>query len=111
MWVFLRWGIDVIIVGVGALAEWPVLNQGWLHKRGPVASYSWERRWCVLQPGLILYYTDAGLEEKKGEIRLDSSTRVLPLENGNSRWPFTVSGSSLPSGPDIKLFKIKYQPA
>ena len=54
---------------------------GWMSKRTRKQANwtSWQRRWFVLKPGLLSYYTSAALTEKKGDVILTNRSRVDDL--------------------------------
>lgn len=65
--------------------------KGWLEKRGPLVGWSWDRRWCVLQPRpseaeyrwRLVYYVDEGCVEKKGDVDLHPNSRAVGFQDRN----------------------------
>ncbi|KAM9375651.1 switch-associated protein 70b isoform 2-T2 [Pholidichthys leucotaenia] len=57
-----------------------VLKQGYMMKKGHKRK-NWTERWFVLMPNTIFYYVGEDLAEKKGDIPLDGSCRVEPLQD------------------------------
>lgn len=63
--------------GSSALESAPVVDpggapvmSGWLAKRGPMLGYKWERRWVVLCPKSLSYYSDSTCKDRRGEVSL-----------------------------------------
>ncbi|XP_037538503.1 switch-associated protein 70b [Nematolebias whitei] len=57
-----------------------VLKQGYMMKKGHKRK-NWTERWFVLKPSCISYYVGEDLAEKKGDIMLDGSCTVEPLQD------------------------------
>mmetsp|Transcript_32748 Transcript_32748/g.90456 ORF Transcript_32748/g.90456 Transcript_32748/m.90456 type:complete len:441 (-) Transcript_32748:72-1394(-) len=92
-----------------------IILQGWLHKRGPIISYAWQRRWCVLRRGLLLYYVGEDCSEKKGHVPLGPSTLSIPFNDpgapGDSHihlhqrpFGFVISGTDSCNKPRVFHF-------
>ena len=72
-------------------AEDRVITQGILEKRGHVRR-NWKRRWFVLTPGLLKYYTDSNLRVLKGTCHITCESSVKIVRGSSSRdFRFTVS--------------------
>uniref|UniRef100_A0A1A8LTR8 Switch-associated protein 70 n=1 Tax=Nothobranchius pienaari TaxID=704102 RepID=A0A1A8LTR8_9TELE len=61
-----------------------VLKQGYMMKKGHKRK-NWTERWFVLKPSYISYYTSEDLAEKKGDILLDGSCSVEPLQDKDGK--------------------------
>ncbi|XP_061576868.1 switch-associated protein 70b [Cololabis saira] len=57
-----------------------VLKQGYMMKKGHKRK-NWTERWFVLKPNSISYYVGEDLAEKKGDIPLDGSCSLEPLQD------------------------------
>uniref|UniRef100_A0A8C3AFS4 Switch-associated protein 70 n=1 Tax=Cyclopterus lumpus TaxID=8103 RepID=A0A8C3AFS4_CYCLU len=57
-----------------------VLKQGYILKKGHKRK-NWTERWFMLKPNSISYYVGEDLAEKKGDILLDGSCGVEPLQD------------------------------
>ncbi|KAM6937586.1 switch-associated protein 70b [Xenentodon cancila] len=57
-----------------------VLKQGYMMKKGHKRK-NWTERWFVLKPNSISYYVGEDLAEKKGDILLDGSCSLEPLQD------------------------------
>lgn len=53
------------------------LCEGWLSKRGPTIVHRWIQRWCVLLPGVFLWYNDASCEALIGQVDIGPETQAL----------------------------------
>lgn len=72
-------------------AEKRVITQGLLEKRGHIRR-SWKRRWFVLSPGLLNYYTGSNLRTLKGTCHITRASSVKHVRGTSSRdFRFTLS--------------------
>ncbi|KAI4897757.1 hypothetical protein NFI96_033924 [Prochilodus magdalenae] len=83
-----------------------VLKKGYMQKKGHVRR-NWQERWFVLKPGIVVYYVNEDLKEKKGEVQLDGScvVEIIPDKEGR-RCLFCVKTPARTyemSAPDQKL--------
>lgn len=82
-------------------AEKRVITQGLLEKRGHIRR-NWKRRWFVLSPGLLQYYTDSNLRTLKGTCHITRESSVKHVRGTSSRdCRFTLS-----CGRTGKVFEI-----
>lgn len=63
--------------GSGNCNETAVVKCGWLVKQGH-AVRNWKRRWCVLRPRALEYYTSPRDALPRGTVRLDDVCAVVP---------------------------------
>mmetsp|Transcript_40349 Transcript_40349/g.111147 ORF Transcript_40349/g.111147 Transcript_40349/m.111147 type:complete len:357 (-) Transcript_40349:48-1118(-) len=85
-------GVDAVAVKDGVCRIFPrsepridlggdPLKEGWLSKRGPMYGYAWRRRWVSLRPVGIVYYSDEKETNKKGFVRLSSTTKCYTFKS------------------------------
>mmetsp|Transcript_105103 Transcript_105103/g.250198 ORF Transcript_105103/g.250198 Transcript_105103/m.250198 type:complete len:373 (+) Transcript_105103:44-1162(+) len=55
--------------------------EGWLEKRGAAAEYTWQRRWCVLDPSGFHYYADSEKQQLKGQLPLGPGAKAIRFAN------------------------------
>ncbi|XP_072242494.1 switch-associated protein 70b [Leuresthes tenuis] len=73
-----------------------MLKQGYMMKKGHKRK-NWTERWFMLKPNTISYYVGEDLAEKKGDILLDGSCTVEPLQDKEGKKCLFLIKSSLKS--------------
>lgn len=62
----------------------PPVMSGWLAKRGPMMGYKWQRRWIVLCPKSLTWYTDATAADKRGECMISATSRAHSFQHSTA---------------------------
>lgn len=66
----------------------PILA-GWLEKKGHLVK-NWKRRYVIVEENILIYYVDDSLNNKKGEMKLDETTRILIRDGKTHSWKFRI---------------------
>ena len=64
---------------------------------------SWLKRWFVLSPGMLVYYDGQRLKEKKGEVIINSFTKLEPMDDFKSLGRRLVSRFKVSNSPDLEM--------
>eukprot|EP00930_Biecheleria_cincta_P023550 TRINITY_DN17004_c0_g2_i1.p1 TRINITY_DN17004_c0_g2~~TRINITY_DN17004_c0_g2_i1.p1 ORF type:complete len:366 (+),score=66.35 TRINITY_DN17004_c0_g2_i1:54-1100(+) len=57
-----------------------VVLQGWLHRRGPTATFQWRKRWAVLAHGRLDFFENEDCKTRKSHSRLRPETVAMSLK-------------------------------
>lgn len=93
----------------------PPVMSGWLAKRGPMMGYKWQRRWLVLCPKSLTWYTDATAADKRGECMISASSRAHSFQHsaapgdglkhrGEKPFGFVLDSEGPDAGPQRRFF-------
>lgn len=63
------------------------LKEGWLEKKGSFIK-SWKRRYFILTPTALDYYTDETKAEHKGSVPILSTSRVMHRDGSSHQFKF-----------------------
>lgn len=93
----------------------PPVMSGWLSKRGPMMGYKWQRRWIVLCPRSLTWYTDPTSGDKRGEASISALSKAHSFQHsaapgdalkhrGEKPSGFVLDPDGPEAGPQRRLF-------
>ncbi|KAK3751516.1 hypothetical protein QZH41_019089, partial [Actinostola sp. cb2023] len=78
-----------------------VFMQGYITKKGHMVK-STKNRWFVLKPNLLSYYTNRACTDKKGEIAINTSTKVVATRD-SKRYRFSIMCGDSKTNYDLEV--------
>lgn len=78
-----------------------ILLQGFITKKGHMVK-SAKNRWFVLKPGCLFYFTNRSRTDKKGEIVMNSNTKVAGIPD-NKKYRFNVTCGDTKTSYDLEV--------